>query len=75
MDEGSLIHRENDRHPYEIRRSQKTKEQSDKISKTFFIKYTSKYRENVMSAQMLEVSLLGVGTVLCRQMDAWSTVK
>ena len=25
-----------------------------------------------MSAQMLEVSILGVGTVLCLERDAWS---
>ena len=28
--------------------------------------------KNVMSAQMLEVSLLGVGTVLHLERDAWS---
>ena len=33
------------------------------------------YGNNVMSAQMLEVSLLGVGTVLCLGRDAWSMVK
>ena len=31
--------------------------------------------KNVMSAQMLEVSLLGVGTVLRLERDAWSMVK
>ena len=33
--------------------------------------------ENVVSAQMLEVSLrvLGVGTMLCPEKDAWSTAK
>ena len=31
--------------------------------------------KNVMSAQMLEVSLLGVGTVLRLGRDAWSTDK
>ena len=30
------------------------------------------YAENVMSAQMLEVSLLGVGTVLRPERNAWS---
>ena len=29
----------------------------------------------IMSAQMLEVSLLEVGTVLCLERDAWSMVK
>ena len=33
------------------------------------------YGNNVMSAQMLEVSLLGMGTVLRLKRDAWSTVK
>ena len=32
-------------------------------------------QKNVMSAQMLEVSLLGVGTVLRLDRDAWSMVK
>ena len=33
------------------------------------------YGKNVMSAQMLEVSGLGVGTVLRLERDAWSIVK
>ena len=33
------------------------------------------YGTNVMSAQLLEASLLGVGTVLRLEMDAWSMVK
>ena len=33
------------------------------------------YENNVMSAQTLEVSLLGVGTVLRLERDAWSIVK
>ena len=33
------------------------------------------YGKNVMSAQMLELSLLGVGTVLRLERDAWSMVK
>ena len=33
------------------------------------------YRKSVMSAQMLEVSLLGVGTVLHLERNAWSMVK
>ena len=32
-------------------------------------------KKNVLSAQMLEVSLLGVGTVLRLERDAWSMVK
>ena len=31
--------------------------------------------KNVMSAQMLEVSLLGLGTVLRLERDAWSMVR
>ena len=33
------------------------------------------YGKGVMSAQMLEVSLLGVGTVLRFERDAWSTAE
>ena len=33
------------------------------------------YGNNVMSAESLEVSLLGVGTVLRLERGAWSTVK
>ncbi|CAM9866247.1 unnamed protein product, partial [Sphacelaria rigidula] len=33
------------------------------------------YGRNVMSVELLEVSLLGVGTVLRLERDAWSTVK
>ena len=33
------------------------------------------YGKNVMNAQMLEVSLLGLGTVLRLERDAWSMVK
>ena len=33
------------------------------------------YGQNVMSAQMLEMSLLGVGTVLRLERDTWSMVK
>ena len=32
-------------------------------------------KTGVMSAQMLEESLLGVGTVLCLERDAWSMVE
>ena len=42
-----------------------------KISKRFYVTYG----KNVVSAQMLEVSLLGVGTVLRLERDAWSMVK
>ena len=33
------------------------------------------YGKNVMGAQMLEMSLLGVGAVLRLERDAWSMVK
>ena len=33
------------------------------------------YGRNVMSTSLLEVSLLGVGTVLRLERDAWSMVK
>ena len=33
------------------------------------------HRQNVMSARTLEVSLLGVGTVLDLERGAWSTIK
>ena len=42
-----------------------------KISERFYVIY----QQNVLSAQMLEVSLLGVGTVLRLERDAWSMVK
>ena len=44
----------------------------DKMSKHFLCNI---YRKNVMSAQMLGVSLSGVGTVLRLGRDAWSMVK
>ena len=37
--------------------------------------YYVTYGKNVMSAQMLEVSLLGAGTVPRLDRDAWSMVK
>ena len=37
-------------------------------------KSTPPWGKNVMSAQMLEVSLLGVGTVRRLERDAWSMV-
>ena len=36
--------------------------------------YYVKHGKNVMSAKMLEISLLGVGTVLRLERDAWSMV-
>ena len=33
------------------------------------------YGNKVMSAQLLEMSLLGIGTVLRPEMDVWSMVK
>ena len=41
----------------------------DRINKTVI------YGRSAMSAEMLEVSLVGVGTVLRLEMDAWSMVK
>ena len=40
---------------------------------SFYVVY--KYGKSVMSAQMMEVSLLGVGMVLRLERDAWSMVK
>ena len=51
---------------------QTAKQQGDNISKKFLRKI---YGKNVMSARMLEVSLLGVGTVLRLERDAWPIVK
>ena len=45
------------------------KQDGDRISRFYVI-----YGKSVMSAQMLEVSLFGVGTVLCLERDAWSMV-
>ena len=46
---------------------QTAKQEGDKKSKTFL----RNIWKNTMSAQMLEVSLLGVGTVLRLERDAW----
>ena len=51
--------------------SQTAKQQGHNLSKTFLCN-TGK---NAMSAQMLEVSLLGGETVLPLERDAWSMVK
>ena len=50
---------------------QTAKQEGDKMSK----KFPCNTWENVMSAQTLEVSLLGVGTVLRLERNAWSMVK
>ena len=50
---------------------QTAKQEGDEVSKKFICNIS----ENVMSAQMLEVSLLGVGTVFHLERDAWSMVK
>ena len=47
---------------------QTAKQVGDRISKYFYVIYG----RSVMSAQMLEVSLLGVETVLRLKRDAWS---
>ena len=50
---------------------QMAKQEGDKISKK---SRCNIWKKNVMSAKMLEVPLLGVGTVLRLEMDAWSMV-
>ena len=47
------------------------KQQGGKINIFFYVTYG----KNVLSPQMLEVSLSGVGTVLRLERDAWSMVK
>ena len=37
--------------------------------------YYEIYGRNVLSAELLELSLLGLGTVLCLERDAWPMVK
>ena len=51
---------------------QTAKKDGDRISKQFFHVICGK---SAMSAQRLEASLLGVGTVLRLERDAWSMVK
>ena len=51
---------------------QTAKQDGDRISSQFLC---SLYGRSVMSAQMLEVSLSGVGTVLRLERDAWSKIK
>ena len=51
---------------------QTAKQKGDKISKIGSVYYVE---NTVLSAQMLEVSLLGVGTVLHLERNAWSMVK
>ena len=50
---------------------QQAQQEEDKANQTFYVIYGN----NAMSAQMLEVSLLGVGTVLRLERNAWSMVK
>ena len=50
---------------------QTAKQEGDKISKQFYVICG----KSIMSAQMLEVPLLGVRTVLRLERDAWSMVK
>ena len=50
---------------------QTAKQDGDRISKPFYVIYG----KSAISAQTLEVSLLGVGTVLRLERDAWSMVK
>ena len=50
---------------------QAAKQEGGNLAKRFYVIYGS----NAMSAQMLEVSLLGVGTMLRFERDAWPMVK
>ena len=52
---------------------QTAKQDGDRISKQTL--YGIRKERSVMSAQILEVSLSGVGTVLRLERDAWSKVK
>ena len=52
---------------------QKAKQKEGEISKNIYL--ACNMWKNVMSAQVLEVSLLGVGTVLRLERDMWSMVK
>ena len=63
---------ESDRYPRrEIRWwSQMAKQEGDKMRKSSFV-CNIWGKKNVMSTQMLEVSLVGVGTVLRLERDAW----
>ena len=56
---------------------QTAKQDGDRIRKQFYVIYTPEYiyGKRVMSAQTLEVSLSGVGTVLRQKRDGWSMVK
>ena len=47
------------------------KQEGDRITKKFCVTYGN----TVMSAQMLKGSLLGVGTMLRLERDAWSMVQ
>ena len=51
---------------------QATEQEGENVSRTFPMSY---YGANVTSAQMLEVSPLGVGTALRLERGAWSMVK
>ena len=50
---------------------QTAKQNGDRIGEQFYVVY----RKSVMSAQMLEVSLSGVATVLRLERNAWSMVQ
>ena len=52
---------------------QTAKQDGNRISKRFLCSID--YGRSVLSGQMLEVSLLEVGTVLRLEMDVWSMVK
>ena len=54
--------------------AQKAKQEGDQVSKQFVCDVPG-MEKSKMIAQRLEVSLLGVGTVLRLERDAWSMVK
>ena len=54
---------------------QTVKQDGDRISNRFYVVPGILYGKSVMSAEMLEVSLVGVGTVLRLERDTWSMAK
>ena len=47
------------------------KQEGDKISERLLVIYGN----NILSAQLLEVTLLGLGTMVLIERDSWSMVK
>ena len=54
---------------------QTAQHEGDKMSKKFLLYQVRNIWQNVMSAQILEASQFGVGTVLRLAKDTWSMVK